>query len=336
MREQLIRYLLGELEANERRELHIRLKADPELREELARLRACLAEQHDDVFSETPPRGLAARTTERVTNGETLSRGSVPDPQHRLSPVGDAPAGILGWSLADLTVAGGVMLAVSMLLFPALGNSRENGRLTVCQNNLQQLGMATLTFANSNGDMFPRVAAHERAGSFVAQLIIAQAADPDDLRVWLICPGSAAGQAIRLNPNAFQLKTAQKLTQLKKMPTQDYDDFTATASPSYAYCLPFWTKGKLSYVGTRNQPVVPLIADLGSDSPRRVSANHRVCQILFSDGHVKAQTSVEMPGVDKNIFLNDADEVAAGVRSSDSVLGPSNARPDGVFEGSGQ
>src|SRR5437868_11121630 len=74
MREQLIRYLLGELEADERRELHIRLKTDPGLREELARLRACFAEhQNDTVPTEGPPRGLAARTAGRVTSSETSS-----------------------------------------------------------------------------------------------------------------------------------------------------------------------------------------------------------------------------------------------------------------------
>src|SRR3954452_4490972 len=183
MREQLIRYLLGELEANERRELHIRLKADPELREELARLRACLAEQHDDVFSDTPPRGLAARTTERVTNSETLSRCSGPDPQHRLSPVGDAPAGILGWSLADLTVAGGVMLAVSMLIFPALRNSRDGTRRTVCANQLREMGMAAARYAQDNGWYLPKVGPNENAGVFTARLIGNGYAQPDEMAV---------------------------------------------------------------------------------------------------------------------------------------------------------
>src|SRR5436853_4912431 len=119
MREQLIRYLLGELEANERRELHIRLKADPELREQLAQLRACFAEHEDEDFAgEGPPRDLVARTTERVTSSEGFGSACSSRLQNGLSSVGDPPAGILGWSLADLTVAGGVMLAVSMLIFP--------------------------------------------------------------------------------------------------------------------------------------------------------------------------------------------------------------------------
>src|SRR3954470_20367714 len=158
MREQLIRYLLGELDADERRDLQSRLKSCPELRAELEQLRSCFAaSQDEDLFAPDAPSGLASRTAGLVVGGEGVNRSFETKLETQLSHAGDPPAGILGWSLADLTVAGGVMLAVSMLIFPALGNSRENGRLTVCQNNLQQLGMATLTFANSNGDMFPRV-----------------------------------------------------------------------------------------------------------------------------------------------------------------------------------
>src|SRR3954454_5283242 len=223
MREQLIRYLLGELEANERRELHIRLKADPELREQLAQLRACFAEHDDDFPAERPPRDLAARTTERVTSSEGSGKSCSSRSQSGLSSAGDPPSGILGWSLADLTVAGGVMLAVSMLLFPALGNSRENGRRIVCQNNLQQLGLLELKFADQNDGYFPQIEAHERAGGFVAQLIIRNCADPDDLRVWLICPGSAAGQAARLKACALKLKTREQIEDLRP---KEYDRFT--------------------------------------------------------------------------------------------------------------
>jgi len=186
-----------------------------------------------------------------------------------------------------------------------------------------------LRFADANGGFFPKVAAHGRAGSFVAQLIVGRFADPADLRVWLLCPGSAAGQIARANPHAFKLRTPEEI---EVMAAKEFDRFTAMASPSYAHCLPFKKGGKLSYVRNHEQVVFPLIADIGTDDPRRVSANHQVCQVLFSDGHVRAQTSVEMPGVDNNIFLNDRDEVAAGVRQSDSVLGPSEATPDGHSE----
>jgi len=48
MREQLIRYLLGELDADERRDLQSRLKSSPELRAELEQLRSCFAANQDE------------------------------------------------------------------------------------------------------------------------------------------------------------------------------------------------------------------------------------------------------------------------------------------------
>src|SRR5262245_4791095 len=108
MRELLIRYLLGELDADERRELQARLRESPELRAELAQLRSCFAQSHDDdLFAPDAPSGLAARTAERVVGGEEASESSVGRSEGRLSQAGDPPVGILGWSLADLTVAGG-------------------------------------------------------------------------------------------------------------------------------------------------------------------------------------------------------------------------------------
>src|SRR5262245_17702820 len=132
MRELLIRYLLGELDADERRDLQARLRESPELRAELAQLRSCLASSQDeDLFAPDAPSGLAARTAERVVGGEEPSESAIRRREERLSNAGDPPAGILGWSLADLTVAGGVMLAVSMLLFPALRSSRDGTRQVV-------------------------------------------------------------------------------------------------------------------------------------------------------------------------------------------------------------
>src|SRR5262245_59250477 len=132
MRELLIRYLLGELDENEFREVQAKLKNSPELRQELAHLRECFAAHQDDELSEdTPPRDLAARTAERVAESDDAWEVPGAD-QPGFHPAGDPPAGILGWSLADLTVAGGVMLAVSMLIFPALRNSREGTRQVLC------------------------------------------------------------------------------------------------------------------------------------------------------------------------------------------------------------
>src|SRR3954464_5092120 len=102
MREQLIRYLLGELGANERRNLQSRLKSSPELRAELEQLRSCFAAtQDEDLFAPDAPSGLASRTAGLVVGGDGANRSFETERETKLSQAGDPPAGILGWSLAD-------------------------------------------------------------------------------------------------------------------------------------------------------------------------------------------------------------------------------------------
>ena len=74
MRELLIRYLLGELDADERRDVQSRLQSSPELQRELAQLRTCFAANLDDeLFAPDPPSGLAARTAGQVTGCDESS-----------------------------------------------------------------------------------------------------------------------------------------------------------------------------------------------------------------------------------------------------------------------
>ncbi len=94
---------------------------------------------------------------------------------------------MLGWSLADLTVAGGVMLAVSMLLFPALRNSRDGTRRDVCQNNLQEMGRLFLTYADKNGGYLPVVQPNENAGIFTVRLVEGNFISEEDLKQLLVC-----------------------------------------------------------------------------------------------------------------------------------------------------
>ena len=94
MREQLIRYLLGELDADERRDLQSRLKSSPELRAELEQLRSCFAaNQDDDLFAPDAPSGLAARTAGLVVGGEGASHSLGTRHATELSHAGGSPAG---------------------------------------------------------------------------------------------------------------------------------------------------------------------------------------------------------------------------------------------------
>jgi hypothetical protein len=328
MRELLIRYLLGELDADERRELQSRLQNSPELRQELAYLRSCFeSHQEGDLPAIEPPSNLAARTAGRVTGCDEEHAKVAKLPETRFAPAGDSPPGFLGWSLADLTVAGGVMLAVCMLIFPALRNSRDGTRREMCKNNQRQLWFLLTDYADKHGKFFPKVRPGEHAGIFAARLIAAREVHPKDLAVLLVCPGAPLADKFRSGELELRLPTAEAI---HKMTDDEVEQVAAVASPFYSYCFPWQTEDGYHYIKDERRMLAPLISDTPGDDPNNpMSPNHgdRFVQVLSQDGRVMQLTSCQLPGVQDNMFLNDLGLVAAGVSSEDAVLGPTNATP---------
>jgi hypothetical protein len=328
MRELLIRYLLGELDADERREIQSRLQSSPELRRELAQLRSCFAASLDDeLFAPDPPSGLAARTTVQVTGCDESGDAAAARHEAVFAPVADPPVGILGWSLADLAVAGGVMLAVSMLLFPALRNSRDGTRRTICANHLWQLwGVATL-YAETHGHLYPKVEPNENAGIFVARLIKSGCIAPKDLEVLLICPGAPLADEIRAGRLSIRPPT---VAQMAAMSPSQFARATAKMSPFYNYRFPYRVGHQLCFIKDERKSLSPLFSDASNGtSSGQISPNHGgpIVQVVFEDGHVQILTTPNVPGRDDNMFRNDAGDVAAGLSTQDSVLAPSGAVP---------
>jgi hypothetical protein len=328
MREQLIRYLLGELDLDERRELQSRLKSSPELRAELEQLRSCFAaSQEGDLFAPDAPSGLAARTAGRVAGGEDASDSRVTIPTTRLSHASDPPAGILGWSLADLTVAFGVMLAVSMLIFPALRNSRDGTRRNQCGNQLREMGMAFARYAQDHGWYLPQVGPNENAGVFTAKLIGNRYAQPEEMSVWLVCPGSPLADRFRSHELELRLPNAE---QIHGMSHPQLMRVTAVSSPFYNYCFPYRVGKEYRDIQHRPASLSPVIADTsGDDEGHPMSLNHggRIVQVLCADGNLRSLTSVTLPGSDDDMYLNNGGKAKAGFGPLDSVLGPSDAFP---------
>ncbi len=327
MRELLIRYLLGELNADERRDVRSRLQSSPELQRELAQLRECFAAHQDDEFMAAgPPRGLAERTAERVTGCDGASEFAAERREVEFTATSDPPAGILGWSLADLTVAGGVMLAVSMLLFPALRDSRDGTRRVVCQNNLGQLLQLGARYADANRGYFPKVGQNENAGMFVARLIESGTATPEELAVLLICPASPVAAKIRSGAFVLRLPTAESI---RAMPAGRLTQETATASPAYAYRFGYFVRHKYYYLHDERQSLSPVFSDTpGDERDHTMSQNHggKIVQVAFADGSVRSLTSCMLPGGD-DLYHNDFGMVAAGASRQDAVLAPSDALP---------
>jgi hypothetical protein len=322
MREHLIRYLLGELDADERRDLQSRLKSSPELRAELEQLRSCFASSQDeDLFAPDAPTGLAARTAGLVSSGE-IAGDSLKSREGGMSHAGDGPAGLLGWSLADLTVAGGVMLAVSMLIFPALRNSRDGTRRTVCQDHQRQMWFLVTEFANNNGGQIPKVGPNDNAGSFVIQLLRGDYIPSGDLANLLVCPGAPRARGFTI-----MLPSAQAI---RAMSSAQLAHESAKASPFYNYRLPYRVGGNYYYVQNDHRTMSPVLSDASGDNQTDpMSPNHcgRLVQVQFADGSLRSLTSVTLPGLNDDMYRNDLGRVAAGLRPLDAVLGPSNATP---------
>ena len=125
MREKLVSYLLGELDATEAAELEARLEADPKLREQLERLRSCMDLQADGLEERSqggeqstletaegvdPPSGLADRTADSVHDLVIgLKSDSAGHPA--VDSAVEAPGRLGNFTFVDATVAAGVVMA---------------------------------------------------------------------------------------------------------------------------------------------------------------------------------------------------------------------------------
>jgi hypothetical protein len=322
MREKLISYLLGELDVEEHERLHAELQRSPELRAELARLRACLLENREEDVPVEPPGDLAQRVTQQIICALPLHD---PSELHRadiLARLAEPPAGVLGWSLADLTVAGGVILAVSMLLFPALRSSRDGTRLNVCQDNLVALYVLGTGYADRHHGLLPQGEPNEPAGSYVAELVDAGVRE-EVLRPRLTCPAAPAVEQIRAN---------QQLPGMKRFRNMTPDEANRIArwmSPSYAIRVGYYAGGKYHPARLVRHRNYPLIADSPGDENGHMSPNHDgyVIQVVFGDGSVRTLTSSMVPGLSDHLFRNDHGQVGAGCGPHDCVLSRSEARP---------
>jgi Protein of unknown function (DUF1559) len=329
MRELLVRYLLGELNTQEQEQLEAQLRDSPEMRRELEYLRACLTggedETSDRVAATDTPRGLAERTLDRVC-GEAPCEEVARCPDE-VAAAYDPPVGTPSWSLADLTVAGGVFLAISMLFLPALRQSRDAARRNGCSNNLRQLGAMLISYSETKGHFFPTPTRQENAGIFAVYLLEEGYAGSDELTRLLMCRSSPmADQQVTIYvPRMWELEaaSAKERCQLKH-----------SMSPCYAYLLGFVDGDRQCSVHNDHSCRKAVLADASSAKfDNLVSENHGGCggNVLYQDGHVnfERQSTLRNEQLDV-IYLNDAGKQEAGVNRNDTVLGPSAVTPRGA------
>jgi prepilin-type N-terminal cleavage/methylation domain-containing protein/prepilin-type processing-associated H-X9-DG protein len=65
------------------------------------------------------------------------------------------PASAVAFTLVELLAALAVIAILAALLLPALGRSKESGRVAACQGNLHQIGLALQVYVDDNQNLMP-------------------------------------------------------------------------------------------------------------------------------------------------------------------------------------
>ena len=286
------------------------LKAEnPRLREELDRIGRALRPLggKDEVVA---PSGLAERTIQRVL-------------RQRLSELW-TPSAPSRWRPTDLAVAASILIVLSMVVFPALGQSRQRKILAECSNHLRTIGVALENYSTNFAHYYPYSSSSGPLGvvGMYAPILLESGYVSD--AATFVCPGSEDDPCALPRPS--QLRDAL-----------DDIDRLASLAPSlggsYGYSLGVRHDG-VYYAPRRgrvagqlisaDRPVRPSMANVArSNSPNHGGAGQNT---LFLDGHVEFRTSPRTGTVGDNIFVNQKERVEPGLDWDDSVIGSSEAR----------
>jgi hypothetical protein len=320
-RENVLGYLLGALDDSEMEEVAVRLEVDPVYQRQLLEVRRRLAPLQaleNEAAECQPPKGLARRTCDFVF-------AYVPRPQpaaQRISPCAAAPcraSSRVRW--IDALVAAVVFILASAVIWPAVHDSRFQARLTTCQDNLRELGMALTSYSRAHDGRFPAVPAEGRlaAAGVYAPMLVSEGYLSEPRRV--LCPESPQASGRDL-----QIPTVEELQGVGE---NEAAQLRGQMGGSYGYCIGHLEHGVLLPTKNLGRNYFALMADAPSDAlPNHQSLNHggRGQNVLFEDGHVAFATTSQPAGSD-DIFSNDDHLVAAGIHRDDSVIAGSGTAP---------
>jgi hypothetical protein len=319
MREHLVGYMLGVLDDAERDQVRDHLERDPQLVRDLERIQARLVPLEHAREDWDPPAGLADRTCDRVAQ---LRRPVMPARGRAAVAMQPEPARSRV-TAADAAVVVGVVLAASILFFPAIINSRYQARVAACQNNLRELGVGLRLYSTEMAGRFPFVPAEgNRAVAGIYAPILIESGCLDEPRI-LLCPSSRLAE----QPDEYQIPTLKQIDQARG---DQLRRLRQIVGGSYGYCLGYQDGGILRPVRDRGREHFVLASDMpellpcGTNSP-----NHggRGQNVLFESGRVDyLRTCLEETSRD-NFFLSDRGQVEAGLHPGDSVVGNSAASP---------
>ena len=306
MQEQLLGYLLDALEDDEKAALERELQGNESLRRELDDLRLQVAPLDVDVDGFNPPSGLAGRTCRLVAweNRKQVLR--------RNDEAAVAAVSSSSWTFTDVAVAAGVLVAASLLFFPALVQGKYNAAIAKCQNNLREFGVAALNYADKHNGSLPQLppsTGASYAGMTPAMLL--QQGYLKDPSV-LYCSANQHAPNRRSVPVEVRLQRGDETLALMKvyLKVPDY----------YAYNVG-WLEGKrYRNAGLIGNQMNAIAADAPACFQRGLpSLQHgdRGYNVLFEDGRVdfvSARQTVE------NFYQSDSGRVEVPRRLDDVVV----------------
>ena len=318
----LLGYVLGALDDDERLAIEKAVEQYPELQDALDSVYASLPKSEETWKSHRPPSGLARRTCERVADFQRSLDVLDQLPPKQLSEVSPRPSNDSAWSWKDLALGSAACIAFSLILLPAILNSRHQARILNCQNNLQRVGIALRHYSDAWMSRLP-------SGSVDSPLGVAGAFGPilKDQAViedrHLVCPSTALAQGREFKiPSRSDVEQASgsALSRMQRL-----------MGGTYAFTLGHIEKNVWQPPICRNRPWSIVMADgVDPQNPLAPSQHHgrQGQNVLFEDGHTAFLTdcSPHLLGDDR-IYVNRYGEVAAGIDADDTVLGMSFARP---------
>ena len=312
MQEDILGYLLDSLEPDEQEAIERRIEQDAEFAREVERMRRTLLPLAEDDRIDAPS-DLADRTcslTRYVV--QASGRTEWTEARPRMRPI-------------DFAVAAALLFVAATLVFPAIASIRgDQGRIG-CANQLREIGVALAMYADQEGGRFPYVAADGPMNNAGIYSVLLKTRDLIDEESTLVCPAADSGMVIvpGLDDYLRAFDDPGRVENLRRY-----------MGGSYGYTLGYQVDGRHDGFVPRDdrQPVV-------SDRPARASEgrffnspNHgdQGQNVLFAGGHVMWIPS-RVYGKD-DLFRSHDFRIGAGINSSDTVIGVSEATPFSQLE----
>jgi len=337
----LIGYLTGALDPEERQQIEQRLQHDAQLRDELRKLADAMAPLDEiEPTEHTPPPGLCsgvfdlidAVESSRELNPETSAgAGGNKSHTHDANAIVNADqqpglpqpsAGTLSggssrarWAVFDVVALTCVFIAASTIFATGIASSHYQARIAGCSNNLRTIGFGLGDHATVHEGRLPRIPMEGKMNfaAIYGPLLVEQEflLTPESL----ICPGSelACRKSKWRQPTCRELERAigVELVMMQR-----------DAGGSYGYTLGYLIDGKYHPTRHEGRTHFALMADMPSAHlAARQSSNHagRGQNVLFDDLSVRFVTCAGASCGDP-FYENRHGLAAAGADHEDAVI----------------